>query len=164
MTETREILIEYKQDYPFMWIHSSLKDDYHFFHIYWKIDIDSEMVLEMEGILDEQPFTDCSGALNIFQNMSGLKIWKGVKKEFIKRFKRPEGCTHLTEIAFATFDFIMSRLHGPTSRPLDEKQKNQIRCELAKMICDGDGCIIYNKENWKHFDERGAYKGKNYLE
>lgn len=160
----REILIEYSIEFPVMMIHSQLKDDYHDFHVYWKIDIPSSEILVAEGYMDDQPFDDCSSSLNIFQKMKGLKVWKGVKKEFLHRFKKVEGCTHLTEIAFATFDFILSRLHGPTSRPMSEKEKDQLRCGLAKMICDNNSCTVYNQKNWQHFDARGAYKGKNYME
>ncbi len=158
----REISIQYAMDSGKMRVLSRLKDEYHDMKLYWLIDVATHCVEEMDGLMDEQPFDDCGNALRILKQMPGLEIGVGVKRNFRARFAKQEGCTHITELAVATFDFIISRLYGPASGEYTEEEKGKRRCQIAHFLCKNNSCSIFNEENISNFDERGRYKKKDY--
>ncbi len=86
----------------------------------------------------------------------------GVKKNFRKRFSKEEGCTHITELSLATFDFIIARLYGPGSEELSEEEQAKRRHQIANFLCKNNSCVIFNEENRSCFDEQGRYKKKAY--
>lgn len=158
----RKISIKYSIDDEFMWVKSHLKDDHHDMQLYWKISLETHAVTEIDGSMDNYPFNVCQNALNIVRRIKGLEISVGVKKAFRQLFKKPEGCTHITELAMATFDFIMARLHGPSTVKFSQKEKEKRMSQIAQFLCKNDSCVVFNKENLDCFDERGKFKGKDY--
>jgi hypothetical protein len=158
----RQINIQYRMEQETMWVRSLLKDDHHDICLDWQIDIPTHTVTDLEGRMDDIPFKDCSAALEILKQIKGLEIRVGVKKGFRTRFLKQGGCTHITELALATFDFIIARVYGPASGELTEEEKGKRRRQLASFLCDNNSCVIFNKENLPCFDEQGRYKDKEY--
>lgn len=158
----REISIKYAIKHDIMWVKSRLKDDHHDISLYWQIDIPTHSVTALEGLMDEKPFEDCPNSLRILEKIKGLEIGVGVKKKFRTRFAKEEGCTHITELSLATFDFIISRLYGPNSRDFSEEEKDKQMGMIAGFLCKNNSCTIFNQGNLEQFDSCGRYKKKDY--
>jgi len=159
---TRTMTISYRQDNDIMWVQSRMQDDHHDMKLYWQIDVPKHTVIGLEGEMDQKPFEDCSQSLQMVQNMVGLVIGAGVKKNFRTRFSKETGCTHISELALATFDFIIARLYGPNSQDFTQAEKEKRVCEMAHFLCQNNSCTIFNQKNKPHFDSAGRYKGQEY--
>lgn len=162
---TRQITIDYavNQEERIMYVRSRMYDDYHDFYLFWKINLKNNTVIDITGTMDQLPFSDCSKALAITKQIVGLEIGAGVKRRFRERFLKQQGCTHITELALATFDFIMARLIGPEGRNVTGQKRHQLIKQLSVFLCKNNSCAIFNQQNEENFDERGRYKGKDYL-
>ncbi len=158
----RQITIQYRMDDHFMWVRSRLRDDHHDFFLYWKIDLSTHKVVEMEGIMNEKPFDECPDSLRIIERIVGLEISVGVKKSFRKLFPKQEGCTHITELSLATFDFIIARIYGPKSGKYSEEERGRRMGQIANFLCQNNTCTIFNQTNLPRFDACGKYRGKDY--
>jgi hypothetical protein len=158
----RQINIKYRVHEGNMWIQSRLIDDYHNIVLYWQIDMTTHTVTAIEGEMDNHPFDDCTGALQILEQIKGLEIGVGVKRNFRARFPKADGCTHITELSLATFDFVISRLYGAANADLSVEQKSKRFKAIATFLCNNDSCKVFNKENAVKFDSCGRYKGKMY--
>lgn len=158
----RKITIRYFVKNGFMYVRSQMTDDHHDIFIYWKIGVDSYEIVEAEGRMDNKPFDDCSQSTKILKSLNGLVIGAGLKKNFRARFAREEGCTHISELSMATFDFIMARLMGPRTNNFSQEEKWSHNCTISSILCMNNSCNIFNQKNLPHFDEKGRYKGKDY--
>ncbi len=159
---TRTITIQYAIKEETMFVKSRMQDDHHDIFLYWDIDIPTHTVKAMEGRMDEKPFEDCPQSLRVLQQIVGLDIGMGVKKGFRARFLKQEGCTHISELSLATFDFIIARLYGPASGDFSEEEKHERKRQMAKFLCQNNSCTVFNQANQPHFDGCGKYKGKDY--
>lgn len=158
----RSMTIRYAIEESSMWVVSRLKDDYHDIEIDWQIDIPTHTVIDVVAKMHQKPFDMCSNALVVVSKMIGLEISIGVKKKFHKLFPKEQGCTHISELAMATFDFIVARAHGPKSQKLSETEKDKIRSYFAQYLCKNNSCVIFNQDTLEEFDERGSFKGQMY--
>lgn len=158
----RNISIKYLIEDEIMFIRSRLADDHHNICLDWKIDIPTHTVIDIETRMEDIPFKDCAIALKTINNIKGLEVAVGVKKDFRKRFLKQEGCTHITELAFITFEFIIARLYGPESARMSEKEKAKRRYMIASFLCNNNSCVIFNKDQFQNFDNKGHYRGKEY--
>ncbi|MCP5467874.1 MAG: DUF2889 domain-containing protein, partial [Deltaproteobacteria bacterium] len=146
----RNINVRYKFSGDEMHVLSQLTDDHHDIQLFFRIGKANRKILEVKGQMNLQPFPDCSGALEILENLKGLEINVGVKKNYRQRFEKKAGCTHITEIFMITIDFIFARLYG-TEIVDNEAEKDRRRRIGAELLCQNESCHIFNRENLKEF-------------
>ena len=146
-----------------MHVSSTLKDEHHQISLFMKISLEDFKITEIEGKMDEKPFADCLQSLKIFEKIKGIEIGVGAKREYKNRFEKSEGCTHITELIFTSFDYVLAKLLRKKNRRSSPSESNKQKRQAAEFLCHNESCVVFNTKNLPCFDKKsGDYKGKTY--
>lgn len=98
-----------------------------------RLSIDSTFtVREVEAVMNEKPYSVCSGVLDNFQKLIGLTIGPGWNRKAREAVGGVKGCTHLVELLGPIATIAFQTLSGDYAqqliaeqggeKPLEEKQ------------------------------------------